>query len=351
MSEISAGETKVAAWLDPMGDPDSPCGPDLEYDNDFLALTQAAAGKPESQFGDAEPPDWRSVTDLAEAMFDRTRDLRVAVLWTRAMLHLHGVTALSVGLSLINGLVDGQWDHVHPLPDPDDGDPYARVNTLTVLSETEGLVGDLRTAWVINDRAVGQLNGRAFELSWTLAPAGTDEPVMSKEHIAQMMAAAVAKTPELRPQVDAAIEQLERLAALVTDKLGRDLAPDFRVLKAMLSAVQSALPAVQLLEAEGGEDADGAEGGAASGGGAGPRKGLSGTVASREDALRAIDMVCEYLERAEPTNPAPLFLRRARQLLNHNFLQLMKVLAPDALASVASLVGIDPDNVQPPEGA
>ena len=62
-------------------------------------------------------------------------------------------------------------------------------------------------------------------------------------------------------------------------------------------------------------------------------------------------MVCEYLERAEPTNPAPLFLRRARNLIGHNFLQLMKVLAPDALAAVAKVVGVDPAGVKDPGGA
>ena len=79
------------------------------------------------------------------------------------------------------------------------------------------------------------------------------------------------------------------------------------------------------------------------------QSGLSGTVRSREEAIRAIDMICEYLERTEPANPAPLFLRRARQLINHNFLQLMKVLAPEALAGVAGLVGIDPDDIQEPD--
>jgi type VI secretion system protein ImpA len=74
-------------------------------------------------------------------------------------------------------------------------------------------------------------------------------------------------------------------------------------------------------------------------------RGLSGGVTSREEAMRAIDMVCEFLERTEPSNPAPLFLRRARQLVNHNFLQLMKELAPGQMAEVARIVGIDPDSV------
>lgn len=350
MSEFSAGEAKVLVWVEPMTDSDAPCGPDLEYDNDFLALTHAAAGKPESQFGDAEPPDWRGVVDLADGLFARTRDLRVAIFWARAVLNVHGLAALPVGLGLVNGLIENRWEQLHPLPDPDDGDPYARVNALTVLGEVNGLVGDLRAAWIINERSVGQLSGRAFELAWGLAPAGADEPVMSKEQLTQMMAAAMSKLPDLRVQVAAAVTQVDRLSALVNDKLGRDLAPDFRALKAILSAVRSSLPMEQSIsEADGDEMAE-ADTGHALGAASASRKGLSGTVSSREDALRAIDMVCEYLERAEPTNPAPLFLRRARQLLSHNFLQLMKVLAPDALAGVAGLVGVDPEDVQSPDG-
>ena len=50
------GDPALEPWLSAVSDED-PCGPDLEYDNDFLALTQAAAGKPETQFAPAEPPE------------------------------------------------------------------------------------------------------------------------------------------------------------------------------------------------------------------------------------------------------------------------------------------------------
>ena len=83
-------ERKVSAWLEPLAGESGPCGSDLEYDNDFLAISQAAAGKPESQFGAAEPPDWRAVSAMAEALLARSRDLRVAILWLRAGLHLQG---------------------------------------------------------------------------------------------------------------------------------------------------------------------------------------------------------------------------------------------------------------------
>ena len=76
--------TVVDGWLAPLGDP--PCGEDLEYDNAFAVdLALAVAGKPATQFDDAVvPPDWRGARGIAESLFERTRDLRVAVAWARA---------------------------------------------------------------------------------------------------------------------------------------------------------------------------------------------------------------------------------------------------------------------------
>jgi type VI secretion system protein ImpA len=136
--------------------------------------------------------------------------------------------------------------------------------------------------------------------------------------------------------------------AKVSDKLGSE-APDLRVLYAVVNGLAGLLPAEASPLDDSAEAAEDDATAAGSGGGGGGRaRGLSGTVSSRDEALRAIDLVVEYLERTEPTNPAPLFLRRARQLVGHNFLQLMKVLAPDALAEVARTVGVDPESVEDP---
>jgi type VI secretion system protein ImpA len=348
MSDAKAAEHKIAGWLQPLPDEAAPCGPDLEYDNDFLALQQAAAGKPESQFGAAEPPEWRDVSERAEGLLDRTRDLRIAIMWLRAGLHTMGVEGLLPGLMLINGLIESHWEHLHPLPDPDDGDPYARVNALTLLRESEGLIGDLREMHVVEDRAIGKLVGRQVEVSLGLSPVRSGEAEMSKDQVAQMLSAAVAKAPELREACRQALSQVKQLIALSNDKLGIGVGPDLRPLYALVNGLVGLLPAEVDAEAAA-ETADvGATEGVAVTGG--PRRGLSGAVNSRDEAIRAIDMVCEYLERAEPANPAPLFLRRARKLISHDFLQLLKVLAPDALHEVARVVGVDPDTVEPPEG-
>jgi type VI secretion system protein ImpA len=346
MSDLEDAQDRVPAWLQPLPDEAAPGGPDLEYDNDFLELTKAAAGKPESQFGPAEPPDWRAVRIGAESLLDRSRDLRLAIYWLRSGLHLMGWRALSPGLQLVNGMVDQLWDHLHPLPDPDDGDPYARVNALTLLRESEGLIGDLRATHVVQDRAIGELTGRSVELAAGLAQPVGEEAVPSKEVVKRMVAAAVERAPDLRAAVEAAVAGVRQLQTAVNQKLGSSAAPDLRPLAALVGAVAATLP-------EDAHAADSLDEGAAEGPGgerAGSGRGLSGTVATREEALRAIDMVCEFLERTEPTSPVPFFLRRARQLVNHNFLQLMKELAPGAMSDVANIVGIDPDSVETPTG-
>ena len=350
MSDFEAMENKVAEWLLPLPSEASPCGPDLEYDNDFLALTQAAAGKPESQFGPAELPVWRNVVVMAEALLARTRDLRIAILWFRGCLHTQGYGAFPVGLKLLHGLISTHWTHIHPLPDPDDGDPYARVNALTWLRETEGLLGDLRAALLIEDRSIGLLTVRSVELALGLATARSDEEPLGQGQVNQMLAAALVKDAGLRAQCQQAVTQVRQLMAALNEALGSEQAPDLRPLYSISNGVLSCLPADEATEAAFDDSAGASEsapGGAAAV--ASSKQELSGSVNSREDAIRAIAMVCEYLERAEPANPAPLFLRRGSQLINQNFLQLMKLLAPDALSGVAGLVGVDPYSIDGPE--
>ncbi len=344
MNPFEDEQVKINRWLLPLDDEAAPCGPDLEYDNEFLAITQAAAGKPESQFGPAEAPAWREVLELADSLLDRSHDLRIAILWLRASLSLQGYAILPLGLALLNGLIESQWDALHPLPD--DGDQYARANALAVLREVDGLIGDLRLAVLIEDRSIGRVTVRAVELALGLAPAMNDEEVMSKERLAAMLAAAVAKAPDLSQQCTSAQVLTRQLMGLVSDKLGSDLAPDLRPLWAIINGLVTLLPSDS---AEAATDVGSAEGPGGFDANPSGRQGLSGTVNSREDAIHAIDMICSYLERTEPANPAPLFLRRGGQLINQNFLQLMKMLAPEALSGVAGLVGIDPSSLDPPE--
>jgi len=339
---------QVAAWLTPLSGDDGPSGPDLEYDNAFLELSKAAEGKPETQFDKGSPPDWRAVRRMAEDLFDRTRDLRMAVMWLRAVLGMEGVSGLGPGLHLVASLLADHWDHVHPKPDPTDNDPYARANALAVLPRMDGMLGELMTARIAMIKGIGELTMRAADIALGTTAARAGEATHTREAIVQMLAAVEKEGVPLRADFVAAQQEVKRLMTVLDERFGAGSGAE---LKPLADLVGRVLPLTPEPPPEPGEEelTEEGVGGTEAGGGGRRGAGLSGSINTRTEAIRAIDMVCEYLERAEPTNPAPLFLRRARSLLERNFLQLLKELAPNALDEVARSVGIDPSTVEPPQ--
>jgi type VI secretion system protein ImpA len=350
LSAESIVESTVEQWLSPLPDADAPCGADLEYDNAFLELSQAAAGRPANQFDEGSPPDWRDVRERAETLFGQTRDLRIAIFWLRSLVHLEGLSALGPAIRLLNGLLDRFWDSLHPLPD--DGDAYARMNALGVLSDQAGLMADLRTAVLFRERGIGELRGRAFEIALNLLQPKEDESPLSRDQISQMLGDIAARQPGARAWAESAMNEVKALIAFVNERVGIENAPDLKPLFSLMKAIVGLMPADG---ANGDAPHDADDGGADADQGSGQRTGgsgsaasgarLSGGIGTREDAVRALDMICEFLERTEPTNPAPMLLRRAKRMISRNFLQLMKDLAPEALPEVARLMGIDPESV------
>lgn len=339
MIDLDTLNRQAQAWLAPLDGDDGPCGPDLEYDNAFLELATAAEGKPETQFERGVPPDWRAVRSAAEGLLDRTRDLRVALLWLRAAVNLDGAAALLPGLQLVHGLLQAHWDQLHPRPD--DGDePFARSSALAMLPSMEGLLGDLLNARLAHVKGVGDLRLRDVEVACAHLSAREGDPTYGREQIARMLDGAD-EDQTVWSRLQAAQQGLRQLGELLDERFGpgsgADLKPLLDLHTHALALHQGAADTAAAAPAEAGD------GGAPVR--AAPGAALAGSVNSRADALRAIDMVCAYLERHEPTNPAPLFLRRAAALIDRNFLELLKELAPSALDDVARIVGVDPGSV------
>lgn len=338
----------LAAWLAPV-DTDPPCGPDLEYDNDFLALTQAAAGKAETQFSPAEPPDWPAVRSLAESLNERSRDLRVARYWLRARLHLDGLAALAPGLRLFEQMMLNWWDELHPRLD--DGDAFARLNVLAELGSADTLLGDVRQSLVLNDRGIGQISVREVEIALGQLSPRDDESPPSRDQIESMLRDAAESHGEIATQTTAALAALDALDECLSTRVGFGERPDYSALRDMLAAVQSVSPSADTDSLLAGFD-DVADDTAEADDEPAQRRGRSrggsgglGSIESREDAVRAIGLVCDYLERSEPTNPAANLLRRAQRLIDRNFLQLVREFAPEAVGEVARILGVDPDSI------
>lgn len=323
---------------------DAPCGPDLEYDNEFLAMTQAVAGKPEQQFGDtvipAGDPDWREVERLTGALMARTRDLRVVASYTLATTHLHGIANFAGGLKLALALCEQFWDDVHPRIEVDgDNDPYLRMNAIAAFSAAEfstenRLIAALRQCALI--KAPLALTFRDIELAF----AKTSEATYELAQIAPVLTdALLANSAELLA-VDDALKTYQALRSLVEDRVSIAEAPDMERLTDVLKPVVRGLDALRAAASGDAEVALSADGGVVANGSVGlAGMAMGGAVQSRDDAHRALERVCVYLEKNEPSNPAGLFVRRAQRMLHMPFLEIMREMSPDSMSHLEMLTG------------
>ncbi len=68
-----------------------------------------------------------------------------------------------------------------------------------------------------------------------------------------------------------------------------------------------------------------------------------GVIRSRQDVTRALERICEYYARTEPSSPLPFLLRRAQRLVDMNFIQIVDELTPEARATLDTIIGLKPD--------
>jgi len=317
-----------------------PCGPNLEHDLAFFELEEAARGKAEQRVGDAvkpaEDPSWPKVVELAQALLLRTKDLRVAMHLTRALSRTEGIPGLATGLGVIHGLLERYWDRVYPLLEADNADdPTERLNALAPLVDPEAIIRDLRAIDLVNSREHGQLQARDVEIALgRLGPTPTTSPSPPKAlaQIHAQIAAAFANDRTVPAALRQARESTLAIQAVVVDRLGADRAVDLKPLaqslENLLEVCETALGVRTVAAGESGGQAPAAM-----------SVGISGEISTRQEAVRVLDLVCGYLERHEPSNPAPLFIRRAQRLMTKNFVDIVKDLLPDSLSSLEKLTG------------
>lgn len=325
----------------------SPCGPDLEYDPQYIALESAARVKPEQQIGDtiipAEQPDWGDVRQQAEALLSRSKDMRVAVLLARALVRINNLPGLCDGLTLLHGLLERYWEHVHPVPDPDDPDDIIiRLNALAPLSDPEAMLLDVRNALVVVSGPHGRVSVRDILVASGKLQPGKDDTVLSLAQIESAIAATAARDGGLIDAARVSAGLVNSIYSLLSDKVGSDHATDLRPLSGILKAV------VQACSGAVGEPSDPVQEanvlvGETSVDTPAIRPVVAGEIRSSADAMRVLDSVCKFFELTEPGNPAPLLIRRAQRLINKNFVEIMQDLAPDSLSQIRNIAGLKDD--------
>jgi len=344
----TAKDTPHHDWLTPVSD-SMPCGPDLEYDHDFVVLFASAAPRQDVQYGAfvgaPDPVNWGELERDCQRLMLRTKDIRVAVLYTRCRTRLAGAAGLADGTGLLAAWLDAFAEHVHPQPDVDSGRDAAgemRMNALQALADPEGLLADVREI-VLSKSTLARLRARDVERAFA-HPRPAD--ALAPESVAQQLLDVRAQNPRLMAGFDDAIAHLAEIDAWCAHHL-EGYQPDLSSLTRLLgklSAPASANTIEPMEEASDPALADDESSGSDASVQPEPvndgRVGATDRItaqpgsapADREAALTLIRTARTWFETHEPSSPIPVLLKRAERFVGKPYAEVVTAIPAELLA-------------------
>ncbi|MCG5077018.1 type VI secretion system protein TssA [Paraburkholderia tagetis] len=332
---IASESTRTA---ESMGD----CGENLEYDAAFIELERIVAGIGDQQYGDtliaAVTPDWQLAKQQAEALLQRSKDLRVVAWLTRAWTESTGLAGYAKGLALAADLLGSRWDGVHPRIEIDeDGqpDPFSRTNALQAFFSPEALGA--------RARAASLLRVRGIDLSLRKAAALLDGATENEADVTrQELCVALNAERATLDVVGELLTHIKNLRLNVSSRLDETWVPDMSAVEKPLLTVFSVLS-----EGTAPESAASPQSATVTSAISATANGMSSTgsshsgeVRSRDEASLLLEQVCIYLESCEPAHPSSLLIRRAQRLLPMTFYEIIRDMTPEAIPHIDLLAGL-----------
>lgn len=346
-------------WCAPVS-PEAPCGIDLEYDPEYVVMSARSTVQPDAQYGNfvgsADPVNWSDLDRDCRRLMLRTKDIRIAVLFTRCRTRLGGAAGLGEGILLLARLLDMYPDTIHPqlIVDTDrDAALEIRANALQALTDAEGLMSDLREVPLAKSTAV-RLQVRDVERAFA-RPRPVD--ALAPDSVSQQLDALREQNAALLAGFDQALASLGTITAWCDLHLG-SFAPDLSALAKLLGllarpmdtidnrVVDSALQDDSYSDETGAINTGEAQTEAVRGDLEGPTlldehvelietvqsvRSPRAPLSDRKAALEKMRQARLWFETHEPSSPIPVLLKRAEQLVGASYVEVVRAIPPDLL--------------------
>ena len=328
---------------------DRPCGDNLE-DTALLSSVDSARlfgrarplDAPSDPHDIWKPPDWNDFRRVVEDALGRSKDLRLLATLGVSLLRTDGIAAFLQTLPVAAAWLETYWTETYPRID-EDGDAMLRRNALNCFADGMAVIDALRRLPLVSTRQHGDVSLRDVEIATGQLPPREGEARADEAQInAAFAAVPVQSLADLHGQVTAGLEALRRTEAAMSTQAGPDGTPAVEPLVAVLSRMERVLR-TQLAVRAPSAGADRARGDAAADASmrfAAGGHAVVGPIASRQDALHALDAVAEYFRQHEPSSPVPIFIERAKRLVAKSFLEVLADVVPDALPQARMVGGI-----------
>jgi type VI secretion system protein ImpA len=282
-------------------------------------------------------PDWPTVIDLStKALTSHTKDLQIAAWLSDALVKHNGhdrLAGLHDSLKLMRGLIEEYWDEVFPEIDPegDDGHFRARANIIAALDGRLSIA--IKTIPFTESVSGFKYSFMDWETAKSFDPSdkdgldsygayGSEQAVQERKITIEDWDKAVNGTPYqfFKGRLDLLHECTEELTMLgeAIDLRFKREAPGLKGLRRSLEDLTSLMkklerekrPPEVAAEIEGSmttEDPELLNGRAAGFG----LPAISGSIQSRNEALRRLADIAEYFRQTEPHSPVSYLVQRA----------------------------------------
>ena len=324
-----------------LGDGESAYGVNAEYDELLTSI-------------DLRSPDWRAVRRNAEALWLKTRDLRVAAYFALAGLALEGLEGFAAGVALVRWLVLEHWEGFYPRLDPDDGnDPTERINILAMISPAPDAYDDpVKFVQLFRAQRLAP-QGPKYTLRDLLMAEGEldagDEKVEPALLTAEFTATPLETIAARAATVEAIAADLSAIADAVSDKTGGRYTVSFTTLQGELKTLRRFYARFNH-----GVDGDAVDGGTpalpagdkdsnrttANDAAVSSKPPCQGEPNGRAEALALLKKGCDYFKKHEPTSPVPYLVERALRMADMNFLDLLTEIDPSGVDRGRDILGV-----------
>lgn len=289
----------------------------------------------------AEQPNWHEALRECQRLLQAGKHLEVVNLLAVASLKVNGLEGLRDALELIDQLLQHHWDEL--LPPVENGDASSRLNVLRNLSVPPGSFSDplrlrqrLRSLAILGDPPRYSLRdlARARAKRGTETDGASGEADLVESAIAQMPAARVQSLHQVLDQCLRSLQQIDQ--AIVQHDSEPIMAPLIQVVEEL----RQALPPQDVTTSQPAAAPALPEAPASTAPGQAPVGRLThGSITSSQQAMAALDALCGYFQRHEPSSPIPLLLMRARGLVDKSFVDIIRDLSPDSIGHIEMIAG------------
>jgi type VI secretion system ImpA family protein len=336
---------------------ENPSGENLEYDPLYLGLDSLATEVPDSQMGNStiegHGPDWKKLNKNCLALWNRTRDLRVAVYLVISETALNGLDGFTSAFKLLLYLVENLWDTFYPQLDPsEEEDPLERLNILAMLSPEPGTMND-PIMFISRFRNMRLASSLPYTLRDVMIAHSELDPGDNKMLDPKLINAELMRVPvsEMQERANLAHEAKNQIDALSKEMNGKmkegyllSMAALTREVNRLIHCYDTHINTFSSAEQPEPVPANALESGL-QGTQELPRRSspvnlIAYQVNSRAEAMLLLRKGSEYFQHQEPNSPIPLLINRALRFADMNFMDLLADIAPDALPRGRDILGI-----------